>query len=70
MLVRSEVVQRVFAEVSFKQSICLAVGYTCCTVLMSVEGLLVERPAEESSELHPDVMLVTTADKELLEQGP
>lgn len=47
---------------SFKQAICLTVGYASCTVLMSEEGSVVERPAEERSELHPDVMLVTTAD--------
>jgi len=70
MLVRSEVTQREFAEVSFKQTICLTVGYASCTVVMSEEGSVVERPAEESSELHPDVMLVTTADRVLLEQGP
>lgn len=47
---------------SFKQTACLTVGYASCTVLMSVEGSLVESPAAESSVLHPEVMLVATAD--------
>lgn len=47
---------------SFKQTACLTVGYASCTVLMSVEGSLVESPAAESSVLHPEVMFVATAD--------